>query len=132
SSTMMPIMNWVTYLSYVGIAVVGGLRVASGQMSLGAVTAFIQYSREFNQPLTEMAGMMNQLQSGVASAERVFELLDAAEEVEDRSAPADASDATPVHPAVAASGPKPNARTEQPDATLPRTISAVQFSDVDF
>ena len=132
SSTMMPIMNWVTYLSYVGIAVVGGLRVASGQMSLGAVTAFIQYSREFNQPLTEMAGMMNQLQSGVASAERVFELLDAAEEVEDRSAPADASDASPAEPAVAASGAKTNARTEEPDATLPRTTGAVEFRGVDF
>ena len=132
SSTMMPIMNWVTYLSYVGIAVVGGLRVASGQMSLGAVTAFIQYSREFNQPLTEMAGMMNQLQSGVASAERVFELLDAAEEVEDRSAPADASDASPAEPAIAASGAKTNARTEEPDATLPRTTGAVEFRGVDF
>src|SRR5699024_6610445 len=132
SSTMMPIMNWVTYLSYVGIAVVGGLRGASGQMSLGAVTAAIQYSREFNQPLTEMAGMMNQLQSGVASAERVFELLDAEEEVEDRSAPADASDASPAEPAVAASGAKTNARTEEPDATLPRTTGAVEFRGVDF
>src|SRR5699024_6026040 len=132
SSMMMPIMNWVTYLSYVGIAVVGGLRVASGQMSMGEVTAFIQYSREFNQPLTEMAGMMNQLQSGVASAERDFELLDAAEEVEDRSAPADASDASPAEPAVAASGAKTNARTEEPDATLPRTTGAVEFRGVDF
>src|SRR5699024_3027475 len=122
----------VTYLSYVGIAVVGGLRVASGQMSLGAVTAFIQYSREFNQPLTEMAGMMNQLQSGVASAERVFELLDAAEEVEDRSAPADASDASPAEPAVAASGAKTIARTEEPDATLPRTTGAGEVRGVDF
>ncbi|MFC7401677.1 ABC transporter ATP-binding protein [Citricoccus sp. GCM10030269] len=80
SGMIMPIMQWVTYLGYVGIAVVGGLRVATGQMSLGQVTAFIQYSREFNAPLGEMAGMANMLISGVASAERIFELLDADEE----------------------------------------------------
>ena len=132
SSMMMPIMNWLTYLSYVGIAVVGGLRVASGQMTLGAVTAFIQYSREFNQPLTQIAGMMNQLQSGVASAERVFELLDAEEEVEDRSAPADAPDAATAEPAVAVSGAKTDSRTEQADATRPRATGAVEFRGVDF
>lgn len=80
SGLMMPIMQWVNYLSYVGIAVIGGLRVASGQMTLGDATAFIQYSREFNQPLTQIAGMANMLQSGVASAERVFEFLDAEEQ----------------------------------------------------
>ena len=83
SGMIMPIMQWVTYLGYVGIAVVGGLRVASGQMSLGAVVAFIQYSREFNAPLGEVAGMANMLISGVASAERIFELLDAEEEQAD-------------------------------------------------
>ncbi|GAA4509036.1 ABC transporter ATP-binding protein [Brevibacterium yomogidense] len=86
SGMIMPIMQWVTYLGYVGIALVGGLRVASGQMSLGQVTAFIQYSREFNAPLGEMAGMANMLISGVASAERIFELLDADEQEEDLSA----------------------------------------------
>ena len=85
SGMIMPIMQWVTYLGYVGIALVGGLRVASGQMSLGQVTAFIQYSREFNAPLGEMAGMANMLISGVASAERIFELLDADEQEEDLS-----------------------------------------------
>ncbi|NUL47365.1 ABC transporter ATP-binding protein [Cellulosimicrobium funkei] len=85
SGMIMPIMQWVTYLGYVGIAVVGGLRVATGQMSLGQVTAFIQYSREFNAPLGEMAGMANMLISGVASAERIFELLDADEQEEDLS-----------------------------------------------
>lgn len=80
SGLMMPIMQWVNYLSYVGIAVIGGLRVASGQMTLGDATAFIQYSREFNQPLTQIAGMANMLQSGVASAERVFEFLDSEEQ----------------------------------------------------
>ncbi|AJT42671.1 ABC transporter ATP-binding protein [Psychromicrobium lacuslunae] len=80
SGLMMPIMQFINYLSYVGIAVIGGLRVASGQMTLGDATAFIQYSREFNQPLTQMAGMANMLQSGVASAERVFEFLDSEEQ----------------------------------------------------
>ena len=83
SGMIMPIMQWVNYLGYVGIAVVGGLRVATGQMTLGAVTAFIQYSREFNQPLGQVAGMSNMLISGVASAERIFELLDADEQEPD-------------------------------------------------
>ncbi|WP_019148343.1 ABC transporter ATP-binding protein [Timonella senegalensis] len=80
SGTIFPVMNFVSYLAYVGIAVVGGLRVASGQLSLGDATAFIQYSREFTQPLGQIAGMANMLQSGVASAERTFELLDADEQ----------------------------------------------------
>lgn len=83
SMMMMPLMQWLSYLSYVGIAVVGGLRVASGSLTLGDATAFIQYSREFNQPLGQLAGMMNMMQSGVASAERIFELLDAEEEKQD-------------------------------------------------
>ncbi|MCX2163853.1 ABC transporter ATP-binding protein/permease [Corynebacterium auriscanis] len=83
SMMMMPLMQWLSYLSYVGIAVVGGLRVANGSLTLGDATAFIQYSREFNQPLGQLAGMMNMLQSGVASAERIFELLDAEEEKQD-------------------------------------------------
>lgn len=80
SGMIMPAMTFVSYLSYVLIAVVGGLRVASGQLTLGDATAFIQYSREFSQPLGQIAGMANMLQSGVASAERTFELLDAAEQ----------------------------------------------------
>ena len=76
-------MLFRSYLGYVGIAVVGGLRIAAGQMSLGQVTAFIQYSREFNAPLGEVAGMANMLISGVASAERIFELLDAEEQEAD-------------------------------------------------
>lgn len=83
SGTIYPVMNFVSYLSYVGIAVVGGLRVASGQLTLGDATAFIQYSREFTQPLGQLAGMANMLQSGVASAERTFELLDAPEQLPD-------------------------------------------------
>src|SRR5689334_15714672 len=80
SGVIMPIMMFLGNLNYVVIAVIGGLRVAGGSMSLGDVQAFIQYSRQFTQPLTQVASMTNLLQSGVASAERVFELLDAPEE----------------------------------------------------
>ena len=83
ANSMHPLMQFISYLSYVAIAVLGGLRVASGHMTLGDATAFIQYSRQFNQPLGELAGMMQMVQSGVASAERIFELLDAEEEVAD-------------------------------------------------
>ena len=76
----MPTMMFIGNLNYVVIAVLGGLKVASGSISLGDVQAFIQYSRQFTQPLTQVASMTNLLQSGVASAERVFELLDAAEQ----------------------------------------------------
>ena len=92
SGMIMPIMQWVNWLGYVGIAVVGGLRVANGQMTLGAVTAFIQYSREFNQPLGQVAGMANMLISGVASAERIFELLDEPEESPDADRPEEATE----------------------------------------
>jgi ATP-binding cassette subfamily B protein len=80
SGLIMPMMMFIGNLNYVVIAVLGGLRVAGGSMSLGDVQAFIQYSRQFTQPLTQIASMTNLLQSGVASAERVFELLDADEE----------------------------------------------------
>ncbi|MDF2746376.1 MAG: putative transporter permease/ATP-binding protein [Propionibacteriaceae bacterium] len=80
SGIIMPTMFFIGNLNYVLIAVVGGLRVASGTMNLGDVQAFIQYSRMFTQPLTQVASMANLLQSGVASAERVFEVLDEEEE----------------------------------------------------
>jgi ATP-binding cassette subfamily B protein len=88
SGIIMPSMMFIGNLSYVAIAVVGGLRVASGAMTLGDVQAFVQYSRQFTQPLTQVASMANLLQSGVASAERVFDLLDAAEQSHDPAAPA--------------------------------------------
>ncbi|MGH3510235.1 MAG: ABC transporter ATP-binding protein [Nocardioidaceae bacterium] len=87
SGLIMPMMMFIGNLNYVVIAVLGGLRVANGTMSLGDVQAFIQYSRQFTQPLTQVASMMNLLQSGVASAERVFELLDAVEEPLERVEP---------------------------------------------
>jgi ATP-binding cassette subfamily B protein len=87
SGVIMPTMMFLGNLNYVAIAVVGGLRVASGQLSIGDVQAFIQYSRQFAQPLTQVASLSNLLQSGVASAERVFEVLDEVEqEPEDAAA----------------------------------------------
>ncbi|GAA4205122.1 ABC transporter ATP-binding protein [Streptosporangium oxazolinicum] len=87
SGIIMPMMMFIGNLNYVAIAVVGGVRVATGSMTLGDVQAFIQYSRQFTQPLTQAASMANLLQSGVASAERVFELLDAEEQAPDPAAP---------------------------------------------
>ncbi len=83
SGMIMPAMTFIGNLVYVGIAVVGGLQVASGAMQLGDVQAFIQYSRQFTQPLAQLGSMANLLQSGVASAERVFDLLDAEEQSPD-------------------------------------------------
>jgi ATP-binding cassette, subfamily B, multidrug efflux pump len=80
SGLIMPTMMFIGNLNYVVIAVLGGLKVANGSISLGDVQAFIKYSRQFTQPLTQVASMANLLQSGVASAERVFELLDAPEQ----------------------------------------------------
>ncbi|MFT3888074.1 MAG: ABC transporter ATP-binding protein [Arachnia sp.] len=102
SGIIMPVMFLVGNLNYVIIAVIGGLRVASGTMNIGDVQAFIQYSRQFTQPLTQVASMANLLQSGVASAERVFELLDADE------------------------------MTAEPSSHLPELRGRVEFQDVEF
>ncbi|HET7180639.1 MAG TPA: ABC transporter transmembrane domain-containing protein, partial [Candidatus Limnocylindrales bacterium] len=91
SGIIQPAMTIISNLAYVAIAVIGGLRVASGQMTLGDVSAFIQYSRQFTFPIIQVASIVNVLQSAVASAERVFELLDEPEES------ADPVPATPLH-----------------------------------
>jgi ATP-binding cassette subfamily B protein len=87
SGIIQPAMNFIANLNYVAIAVIGGLRVAAGQLTLGDVIAFIQYSRQFTFPIVQTASIANVLQSAVASAERVFELLDEAEEIPDPMAP---------------------------------------------
>src|SRR5712691_10210908 len=87
SGIIQPAMAFLANLNYVGVAVLGGYRVASGTMTLGDVQAFIQYSRQFTMPLTQIAAQANLLQSGLASAERVFEFLQAPEERADRVAP---------------------------------------------
>ena len=85
SGVIQPSMQFLANLNYVVIAVLGGYWVASGRMSLGDITAFIQYSRQFTMPITQIASQMNMLQSGLASAERVFEFLDAPEEAPERA-----------------------------------------------
>jgi ATP-binding cassette subfamily B protein len=85
SGIIQPSTQLISNLIYVGISVLGGYRVATGSMSLGDVQAFIQYSRQFGMPLAQLAGLMNTVQSGVASAERLFELLDAPEEEPDKA-----------------------------------------------
>ena len=87
SGLIQPAMTFIGNLNFVAIAVVGGLRVSSGAITIGDIQAFIQYSRQFTQPLTQVASMANVLQSGIASAERIFELLDAPEQVPDREPP---------------------------------------------
>ncbi|MFI1012842.1 ABC transporter ATP-binding protein [Streptomyces sp. NPDC020965] len=117
SGVMQPLMFFVSNLNYVLVAVVGGLRVASGTLSIGDVQAFIQYSRQFSMPLTQVASMANLVQSGVASAERVFELLDAAEQEPDRE-----SVARPARPAGRVSLEKVSFRYE-PDKPLIEDLS---------
>ncbi len=85
SGIIMPGTNFVANLNYVVVAVLGGIQVAQGVITIGSVQAFIQYSRQFSQPMAQIASMINLLQSGVASAERVFELLDAQEQRPDHS-----------------------------------------------
>ena len=101
SGIMMPVMLVIGNLNYVAIAVVGGAMVASGSLRLGDVQAFIQYSQQFSQPLGQLGGMATAVQSGTASAERIFELLDAEEERPDDVAPgsAGAAGASPKSPA---------------------------------
>jgi ABC-type multidrug transport system fused ATPase/permease subunit len=86
SGLISPATMFIGNLSYVAVAVVGGLQVAAGHITLGSIQAFIQYVRQFNWPLTQVASMYNTLQSGVASAERVFDLLDAPEQEPERPA----------------------------------------------
>ncbi|SED42720.1 ABC transporter ATP-binding protein [Streptomyces sp. TLI_105] len=87
SGFIQPALTLVGNLTYVVVAVVGGLRVASGTLTVGDVQAFVQYSYDFNGPITQVAAMANLLQSGVASAERVFDLLDAEEESPEPTTP---------------------------------------------
>jgi ATP-binding cassette subfamily B protein len=93
SGLVSPATTFIGNLSYVAVAVVGGIQVATGQITLGSIQAFIQYVRQFNQPLTQVASMYNSLQSGIASAERIFDLLDAPEESAEPTAAAPASGA---------------------------------------
>jgi ATP-binding cassette subfamily B multidrug efflux pump len=87
SGIIMPATFFVSNLNYVAVCVLGGLRVASNTMSLGDVVAFIQYTQQFGQPISQVASVANVMQSAVASAERVFEVLDEEEESADPAKP---------------------------------------------
>lgn len=116
SGLMMPVMFFIGNINYVVVAVMGGLRVASGQMPIGDVQAFIQYSRMFTQPITQLASMANLLQSSVASAERVFQVLDADEMRPESSTP----------PAVVERvGAEPDRTSGGDTATVPETAAAL-------
>src|SRR6185437_16224941 len=117
SGMMMPAMMFVGNLTYVGIAVLGGLMVASGQIRLGDVQAFIQYSQQFTQPLSELGGMAAVVQSGTASAERVFDLLDADEQ------DPDAEDAPALEPGRGVIAFEHVAFSYDPDQPLIRDLS---------
>lgn len=93
SGLISPATMFIGNLSYVAVAVIGGYQVATGQITLGSVQAFTQYVRQFNQPLTQVAGMFNALQSGIASAERVFDVLDETDEPEEPAESGDPDDA---------------------------------------
>ena len=117
SGIMMPIMLVIGNINYVAIAVVGGAMVASGSLRLGDVQAFIQYSQQFSQPLGQLGGMATAVQSGTASAERIFELLDAEEERPDDVAPGSAGAAGTADTATADTGYAGRAAEAGPSAT---------------
>ncbi|VBA60596.1 ABC transporter ATP-binding protein [Mycobacterium attenuatum] len=112
-----PATTFIGNLGYVGVAVVGGLQVATGHITLGSIQAFIQYVRQFNTPVSQVAGMYNTLQSGVASAERVFDLLDETEEAPE-------PDPTSRKPDPAGRGPEPTQGASRP--------GRVEFQHVNF
>ena len=85
SAIIMPLMNFIKNLGYVFVAVLGGVKVANGMMDLGDVKHFFQYTNQFSQPITQIANLMNTIQATVASAERVFEVLDEEEMVDEPS-----------------------------------------------
>ncbi|WP_285033394.1 ABC transporter ATP-binding protein [Mycolicibacterium sp. lyk4-40-TYG-92] len=134
SGLVSPITTFIGNISYVGVAVVGGIQVATGQISLGSIQAFIQYVRQFNQPLTQIASMYNTMQSGMASAERVFEFLDADEDTAPVAGPAPSpGPAVPdrVSPDPSRGTAAPGRLSTQPDR-LSTAPDLVEFERVNF
>jgi ATP-binding cassette, subfamily B, fatty acid transporter len=119
SGLVAPATAFIGNLGYVAVAVLGGLQVATGQITLGNIQAFIQYVRQFNTPVSQVAGMYNTLQSGVASAERVFDLLDEPDEANEYDASADAE-------------PAPERVVPQPNGQSPQPRGRVEFQHVSF
>ena len=128
SGIMMPIMLVIGNLNYVAIAVVGGAMVASGSLRLGDVQAFIQYSQQFSQPLGQLGGMATAVQSGTASAERIFELLDAEEQRPDDAAPENTTTAAADIAAAEVNGQGSQARPNDPVGPGVIEMEHVRFS----
>ena len=128
SGIMMPIMLVIGNLNYVAIAVVGGAMVASGSLRLGDVQAFIQYSQQFSQPLGQLGGMATAVQSGTASAERIFELLDAEEQRSDDAAPENTTTAAADIAAAEVNGQGSQARPNDPVGPGVIEMEHVRFS----
>ena len=128
SGIMMPVMLVIGNLNYVAIAVVGGAMVASGSLRLGDVQAFIQYSQQFSQPLGQLGGMATAVQSGTASAERIFELLDAEEQRPDDAAPENTTTAAADIAAAEVNGQGSQARPNDPVGPGVIEMEHVRFS----
>ncbi|WP_336645041.1 ABC transporter ATP-binding protein [Microbacterium sp. USHLN186] len=125
SGIIMPAMMFVGNLTYVGIAVLGGLMVAGGNLRLGDVQAFIQYSQQFSQPLSELGGMAAVVQSGTASAERVFDFLDADEQAPD-------AESTPSRPSAGSGNQVSGGVIEFQDVAFSYTPDRPLITDLSF
>ena len=134
SGIMMPVMLVIGNLNYVAIAVVGGAMVASGSLRLGDVQAFIQYSQQFSQPLGQLGGMATAVQSGTASAERIFELLDAEEQRPDDAPGSPAGTADPAASAAAGGAGRDSAAhpSGPADSTSPASPGVIEMEHVRF
>ena len=86
SGIIMPLMMFLNNIGYVFVAIIGGIDVAHGNVTLGDIQAFLQYTQQFSQPISQLANLMNTIQSTIASAERVFDVLDEKEMTDTKSA----------------------------------------------
>src|SRR6185312_5477163 len=132
SSIVQPAMMLIGNINFVAIAVVGGLRVAAGAITIGDVQAFIQYSRQFSQPLTQVASMINMFQSGLASAERIFELLDAEEQVPDPGVGEDAGHGQRTGSASDTNGTNGAAKVAATNGRKGKVKGRVEFEHISF
>lgn len=131
SGVVQPLMIFVSNLNYIAVAVIGALQVAAGTMTIGGVQAFIQFSRLFSQPMGQIGGMLNLMQSCVASAERVFALLDAPEIPAD-AAPSAAGAARAAAARAGAAEPAPPGRVSFESVTFGYGPGAPVVEDLSF
>jgi ATP-binding cassette, subfamily B, multidrug efflux pump len=120
SGIMYPLMNFVSNIGYVLVSVVGGIFVTKRMLNIGDITAFIQYSRSFSMPIIQTANIANIIQSTIACAERVFEVLDEEEEIPD---PKDA---------ITIENPKGNIRFEHVSFRYKESVPLMEDLNLDF